>query len=41
MKAAFVKEGKTSGKPRLLITAAVAAAKGTIDNSYEVAKIAE
>ncbi|XP_055511101.1 chitotriosidase-1-like [Leucoraja erinacea] len=40
IKAAFVKEEETSGKRRLLIVAAVAAAKGTIDTSYEVAKIA-
>ncbi|XP_078276470.1 chitinase-3-like protein 1 [Rhinoraja longicauda] len=40
MKAAFVKEEKTSGNPRLLITAAVSPAKSTIDASYEVDKIA-
>uniref|UniRef100_A0A1I7W1Y9 Chitin-binding type-2 domain-containing protein n=2 Tax=Loa loa TaxID=7209 RepID=A0A1I7W1Y9_LOALO len=36
MKKAFVKEAKTSGKKRLLLTAAVAAGKGTIDGSYDV-----
>ncbi|EJW75225.1 endochitinase, partial [Wuchereria bancrofti] len=36
MKSAFVEEAKTSGKQRLLLTAAVSAGKGTIDGSYDV-----
>ncbi|KAK6100780.1 Glycosyl hydrolases 18 family protein [Brugia pahangi] len=36
MKTAFVEEAKTSGKQRLLLTAAVSAGKGTIDGSYNV-----
>ncbi|XP_032898115.1 chitinase-3-like protein 2 [Amblyraja radiata] len=41
MKAAFVKEAGSSGKPRLMITVAVAAARRWIDASYEVDKISE
>ena len=37
---AFVKEAIVTGKPRLLLTAAVAAGKDTIDYAYEVDKIA-
>ena len=33
---AFVAEGKQSGQPRLLLTAAVAAGFATIDKAYEV-----
>ncbi|KAK3739100.1 hypothetical protein QZH41_018244 [Actinostola sp. cb2023] len=38
---AFKREAAESGKPRLLLTAAVAAGKATIDKAYEVAKIAK
>lgn len=37
---AFVAEGKASGQPRLLLTAAVAAGFATIDKAYEVDRIA-
>ncbi|XP_001641690.2 chitotriosidase-1 [Nematostella vectensis] len=36
---AFIAEGKQTGKPRLLLTAAVSAGKNTIDKAYEVEKI--
>ncbi|XP_075052136.1 acidic mammalian chitinase-like [Mixophyes fleayi] len=36
---AFNREASSTGRPRLLITAAVSAGKGTIDAGYEVAKI--
>ncbi|KAH9514443.1 hypothetical protein Btru_025272 [Bulinus truncatus] len=39
--AAFTVEAKKSGKPRLLLTAALAAGKSTIDAAYEVDKIAQ
>lgn len=35
----FSKESKITGKPRLLLTAAVAAGKETIDKAYEIAEI--
>ena len=38
---AFVKEAAESGKDRLLLTAAVAAGKATIDKAYEIPKIAK
>jgi chitinase len=38
---AFVAEGKASGRPRLLLTAAVSAGKNTIDKAYEVQKIGQ
>uniref|UniRef100_UPI0037E816DD acidic mammalian chitinase-like n=1 Tax=Semicossyphus pulcher TaxID=241346 RepID=UPI0037E816DD len=34
-------EGRTTGQPRLLISAAVAAGKGTIDAGYEIAEMAK
>ncbi|KAI5628793.1 chitinase, acidic.2 precursor, partial [Silurus asotus] len=37
---AFEAEGKTTGQPRLMVTAAVSAGKGTIDSGYEISKIA-
>ncbi|CAI9576530.1 unnamed protein product [Staurois parvus] len=37
--AAFEKEGEESKRPRLLVTAAVSAGKGTIDDAYEISKI--
>ncbi|XP_078370863.1 chitinase-3-like protein 1 isoform X2 [Oculina patagonica] len=37
---AFKKESAQSGKPRLLLTAAVAAGVGTIEKGYEVSKLA-
>ncbi|KAM4700203.1 acidic mammalian chitinase-like [Discoglossus pictus] len=36
---AFTKEGTETSRPRLLVTAAVSAGKGTIDSGYEIAKI--
>ncbi|KAF5911000.1 hypothetical protein HPG69_000965 [Diceros bicornis minor] len=36
---AFEKEAKETGYPRLLITAAVSASKGTTDSGYEIAEI--
>ncbi|XP_006866059.1 PREDICTED: acidic mammalian chitinase-like [Chrysochloris asiatica] len=36
---AFEEEAKETGQPRLLITAAVSAGKGTIDAGYEIAEI--
>ena len=37
---AFKKESAESGKPRLLLTAAVAAGYATIDKAYEISKLA-
>ncbi|XP_041656287.1 acidic mammalian chitinase-like [Cheilinus undulatus] len=39
--AAFEKEGRDSHRPRLMLTAAVAAGKGNIDNGYEIAEVAK
>ncbi|KAM9319223.1 chitotriosidase-1-like [Gastrophryne carolinensis] len=39
MLAAFTAEAASIGRPRLLVTAAVSAGKGTIDAGYEIAKI--
>merc|ERR1712002_259459 len=38
---AYVAEAKTTGKPQLMLTAAVSAVKGTIDAGYEIAEIAK
>lgn len=38
---AYEAEGKATGRPRLMLTAAVSAGKGTIDAGYEIAKIAK
>uniref|UniRef100_A0A3Q1JGK0 chitinase n=2 Tax=Anabas testudineus TaxID=64144 RepID=A0A3Q1JGK0_ANATE len=38
---AYEAEGKATGKPRLIISAAVAAGKGTIDAGYEIAEMAK
>ncbi|XP_062283289.1 acidic mammalian chitinase-like isoform X1 [Scomber scombrus] len=38
---AYEAEGKASGRPRLMISAAVSAGKGTIDAGYEIAEIAK
>ena len=39
LKEGFESEAATSGKPRLLLTAAVPAGKATIDAGYEIATI--
>lgn len=36
---AFVEEGKKTSRPRLMLTAAVSAGKGTIDSGYQIAQI--
>ncbi|KAI4894729.1 hypothetical protein NFI96_029814 [Prochilodus magdalenae] len=38
---AYEAESKATGRPRLMLTAAVAAGKGTIDSGYEIAEIAK
>lgn len=38
---AYEAEGKATGRPRLMLTAAVSAGKGTIDAGYEIAKLAK
>lgn len=38
---AFEKEGRDTGRPRLLLSAAVAAGKGNIDGGYEIAKVSQ
>uniref|UniRef100_A0A3B5AVC9 chitinase n=1 Tax=Stegastes partitus TaxID=144197 RepID=A0A3B5AVC9_9TELE len=38
---AYAAEAKTTGKPQLMLTAAVSAGKGTIDAGYEIAEIAK
>ncbi|XP_063064588.1 acidic mammalian chitinase-like [Engraulis encrasicolus] len=41
LREAYEAEGRSSGRPRLMVTAAVAAGKGTIDKGYEIAEIAK
>ncbi|XP_058860598.1 acidic mammalian chitinase-like isoform X1 [Acipenser ruthenus] len=41
MQAAFEAEAKQSNRPRLMVTAAVSAAKGTIDSGYQVAQVSQ
>jgi len=36
---AFEEEGKQTNRPRLMLTAAVSAGKGTIDSAYQIAAI--
>lgn len=38
---AFGAEAAATGKPQLMLTAAVSAGKGTIDAGYEIAEIAK
>lgn len=38
---AYESEGTTTGRPRLLLSAAVSAGKATIDAGYEIAEIAK
>lgn len=38
---AYEAEGKASGRPRLMLSAAVSAGKGTIDAGYEIAEISK
>lgn len=38
---AYETEGRATGRPRLMVTAAVAAGKGTIDAGYEIAELAK
>ena len=39
--AAFVEESGKTGKPRLMLTAAVAAGKKVIETAYEISKLAD
>ncbi len=41
LREAYEEEADTTGRPRLLVTAAVGAGKGTIDSAYEVEEIAK
>ncbi|XP_063064586.1 acidic mammalian chitinase-like isoform X2 [Engraulis encrasicolus] len=41
LREAYEAEGSSTGRPRLMVTAAVAAGKGTIDKGYEIAEIAK
>ena len=38
---AYAAEAKSTGNTQLMLTAAVSAGKGTIDNGYEIAEIAK
>ncbi|XP_036388634.1 acidic mammalian chitinase-like [Megalops cyprinoides] len=38
---AFEAEGRETGRPRLMLTAAVAAGRGNIDGGYEIAEVAQ
>lgn len=38
---AYAAEAAATGKPQLMLTAAVSAGKGTIDAGYEIAEIAK
>lgn len=38
---AYAAEAKATGRPQLMLTAAVSAGKGTIDAGYEIAEIAK
>uniref|UniRef100_A0A672ST40 chitinase n=1 Tax=Sinocyclocheilus grahami TaxID=75366 RepID=A0A672ST40_SINGR len=39
--AAYASEAKATGRPQLMLTAAVSAGKGTIDDGYEIAEVAK
>jgi len=39
MKAAFIEEGKSTNRERLILTAAVSAGKATIDVAYDVGRL--
>lgn len=41
LKAAYAAEAKATGNSQLMLTAAVSAGKGTIDDGYEIAEIAK
>ncbi|KAJ8258686.1 hypothetical protein COCON_G00176980 [Conger conger] len=41
MMAAFEAEGKSTNRPRLMLTAAVSAGKGTIESAYQIAQIGQ
>lgn len=38
---AYVAESRATGRPRLMVTAAVAAGKSTIDAAYEIPQISQ
>lgn len=38
---AFEAEGKQTNRPRLMLTAAVSAGRGTIDSAYQIAQIGQ
>lgn len=41
LRSAFEEEAKRIGRPRLLLTAAVAAGEGTIETAYEIGPISK